>query len=68
VICLRSLMPAIPGGAGPLNSEPAPTIEGSTIPLGRLLFSQYVLPFEIISLLLLVAMVGVILLSKKDLK
>jgi NADH-quinone oxidoreductase subunit J len=68
VICLRSLMPASPGAAGPLNSEAAPTLEGSTIPLGRLLFSQYVLPFEIISLLLLVAMVGVILLSKKDLK
>lgn len=44
------------------------TLEGGTIPLGKLLFSQYLLPFEIVSLLLLVAMVGVILLSKKDLK
>ena len=43
-------------------------LEGSTQPLGRMLFSQYLLPFEIVSLLLLVAMVGVILLSKKDLK
>ena len=50
------------------NSEPAPTLEGGTIPLGKLLFTQYLLPFEIISVLLLVAMVGVILLSKKDLK
>lgn len=50
------------------SSEPAPTLEGSTIPLGKLLFTQYLLPFEIISVLLLVAMVGVILLSKKDLK
>jgi NADH-quinone oxidoreductase subunit J len=33
-----------------------------------LLFKQYVLPFEVVSVLLLVAMVGVILLSKKDLK
>jgi len=32
------------------------------------IFSTYLLPFEILSLLLLVAMVGVILLSKKDLK
>ena len=46
----------------------APTIEGATIPLGKLLFTNYLLPFEIVSLLLLVAMVGVILLSKKDLK
>jgi len=45
-----------------------PQVEGSTQPLGTLLFSQYLLPFEVVSLLLLVAMVGVILLSKKDLK
>ena len=42
--------------------------EGGTEPLGTLLFHQYVLPFEILSVLLLVAMVGAILLSKKDLK
>ena len=36
--------------------------------LGKLLFTQYLLPFEIVSVLLLVAMVGVVLLSKKDLK
>ncbi|MSU63030.1 MAG: NADH-quinone oxidoreductase subunit J [Pedosphaera sp.] len=45
-----------------------PTIEGGTAALGRILFKNYLLPFEILSLLLLVAMVGVILLSKKDLK
>jgi NADH-quinone oxidoreductase subunit J len=49
---------------------PAPTakLDGSTIELGKLLFTQYLLPFEIVSVLLLVAMVGVVLLSKKDLK
>ena len=46
----------------------SPSVEGGTIPLGKILFTQYVLPFEILSILLLVAMVGVILLSKKDLK
>jgi len=46
----------------------APTLVGATAPLGRLLFSNFLLPFEILSLLLLVAMLGVILLSKKDLK
>ena len=45
-----------------------PQAEGATKPLGKLLFTQYLLPFEIVSVLLLVAMVGVILLSKKDLK
>ena len=32
------------------------------------LFVRYMLPFEVTALLLLVAMVGVVLLSKKDLK
>jgi NADH-quinone oxidoreductase subunit J len=45
-----------------------PVLEGATQPLGRMLFTEYLLPFEILSVLLLVAMVGVILLSKKDLK
>src|SRR4030095_5757218 len=45
-----------------------PQAEGATQPLGTMLFTQYLLPFEIVSVLLLVAMVGVILLSKKELK
>jgi len=45
-----------------------PTLEGETFALGKLLFTQYTLPFEIVSVLLLVAMVGVILLSKKKLE
>ncbi len=49
-------------------SRTASDIEGGTLPLGKLLFTNYLLPFEILSVLLLVAMVGVILLSKKDLK
>ncbi len=51
-------------GAGPGTSA----LEGSTAALGKILFTNYLLPFEIVSVLLLVAMVGVILLSKKDLK
>jgi len=46
----------------------APTLEGETYALGKLLFTQYTLPFEIVSVLLLVAMIGVILLSKKKLE
>ncbi len=42
--------------------------DDSTRELGKLLFTQYLLPFEVVSVLLLVAMMGVILLSKKDLK
>jgi NADH-quinone oxidoreductase subunit J len=50
----------------PVQGEP--TLEGSTVLLGHLLFTKYALPLEIVSVLLLVAMVGVILLSKKELK
>jgi NADH-quinone oxidoreductase subunit J len=62
-IFVKSLFAAKPGA-----NLPAPAADGATIPLGKLLFTQYLLPFEIVSILLLVAMVGVILLSKKDLK
>ncbi|HTB84695.1 MAG TPA: NADH-quinone oxidoreductase subunit J, partial [Candidatus Sulfotelmatobacter sp.] len=52
-----------------LNTDvPPPTLEGDTISLGHLLFTNYTLPFEIVSVLLLVALVGVILLSKKKLE
>ena len=54
------------------QAQPAAASEvvlvGSTLPLGQALFTRFLLPFEIVSLLLLVAMVGVVLLSKKDLK
>jgi NADH-quinone oxidoreductase subunit J len=51
----------------PLDPATPPTAEGGTEALGKLLFSQYVLPFEVVSVLLLVAMIGVILLSKRNL-
>jgi NADH-quinone oxidoreductase subunit J len=62
-IFLKVLVAAKPGASASL-----PALEGDPVPLGKLLFTQYLLPFEVVSVLLLVAMVGVILLSKKDLK
>ncbi|MEK7684812.1 MAG: NADH-quinone oxidoreductase subunit J [Verrucomicrobiota bacterium] len=62
-IFVKSLLATIPG-TGRLD----PRLEGATLPLGKLLFTNFLLPFEIVSVLLLVAMVGVILLTKKDLK
>ena len=62
-IFLRALFVVKPGA----NLD-APTAIGDTITLGKILFTKFLLPFEIVSVLLLVAMVGVILLSKKDLK
>ena len=60
-IFIKSLKSVQPGAA-------QPSLEGETYALGKLLFTQYTLPFEIVSVLLLVAMVGVILLSKKKLE
>jgi len=54
--------------AAPLAAAAEPALQGGTRRLGQLLFQQYLLPFEIVSILLLVAIVGVVLLSKKDLR
>ena len=62
-IFVKSFLVAQPGA-----NLSAPVLEGETAALGKLLFTQYPLPFEVVSVLLLVAMMGVILLSKKDLK
>ena len=61
-VLVSTILRAHPGKAA------SATLEGATIPLGKTLFTQYLLPFEIVSVLLLVAMVGVILLSKRDLR
>jgi NADH-quinone oxidoreductase subunit J len=62
-VMVQTIRLARPGGAGPLAGA-----EGSTDALGRMLFTDFTLPFELVSLLLLVAMIGAILLSKKDLR
>jgi NADH-quinone oxidoreductase subunit J len=56
---------AITGAGLPATAAGA---DGDTHALGMLLYTKYTLPFEVISVLLLVAMIGVITLSKKDLK
>ena len=41
-------------------------LEGSVASVGTSLFSRFVLPFEVISLLLLAALIGAIVLSRKE--
>ncbi len=67
VMVIVGLLVRVLSGAAPVR-QTGPEVEGHTKILGRILLEQYVLPFEVLSLLLLVAMVGVILLSKKDIK
>ncbi len=52
--------------AGLANPEAAVNTTQSLKTLSLALFSQYLLPFEVTSVLLLVAMVGVIVLTKKE--
>jgi NADH-quinone oxidoreductase subunit J len=54
--------------AHPAGTLATVRVEGSADALGHLLFAGFALPFELVSLLLLVAMIGAILLSKKDLR
>lgn len=48
---------------GPASTAPPPTV-GNSQAIGELLFTRYLFPFEITSMVLLVAMVGAIVISK----
>ncbi|MDD5560301.1 NADH-quinone oxidoreductase subunit J [Candidatus Methylomirabilis sp.] len=45
---------------------PSLTMPDNTASIGRLLLTTYVLPFEVVSLLLLAAMVGAIILARRE--
>ena len=45
--------------------QPPPVVQGNTEALADMLFSQYLLPFEVASILLLVAIVGSVVMAKK---
>jgi NADH-quinone oxidoreductase subunit J len=49
-----------------LRGAPAPSAPAGTVTaVGRLLFTSYLFPFELTSVLLLAAMVGVLLLARR---
>ena len=49
---------------GPVNDVMAGGESGNVAAIGRVLYSRYLFPFEITSILLLVAMVGVIIIAR----
>jgi NADH-quinone oxidoreductase subunit J len=59
--------------AGYSYARPAPPVQaaapfsGNTEAVGWLLYTQYLIPFEVASMLLLVAMIGAIVLAKREL-
>ncbi|PEJ30627.1 NADH-quinone oxidoreductase subunit J [Bacillus pseudomycoides] len=48
------------------TNRSVPLHEQNTLQIGTLLYSKYVIPFELTSVILLVALVGAIVLAKKD--
>jgi NADH-quinone oxidoreductase subunit J len=55
----RAAAPTVPAAALPVT--------GNTEQVGWLLYTSYLIPFEIASMLLLVAMIGAIVLAKREL-
>ena len=69
-VALFGLLIPIIGAARRMAPTPArdassPAVSGSVESIGRLLFTDYLFPFELTSVLLLAAMVGVMLLSRR---
>ena len=57
------LLLVVRAGVGPV--APAAAVPGGVEAIARLLFTRYLLPFELTSVLLLAAMVGVLLLARR---
>ncbi len=55
------------GGAAAAAAAAAIPVSGNTEQVGWLLYTSYLIPFEIASMLLLVAMIGAIVLAKREL-
>ena len=51
----------------PLDPAPAPQLAGTAQAIGASLFTDYLLPFELTSLLILIALMGAVVFAKKDL-
>jgi NADH-quinone oxidoreductase subunit J len=64
ILAYSAMRPAPPAA---IAAEGALTAGGNTKVVGLLLYTDYLIPFEVASILLLVAMVGAILLAKKEL-
>ena len=48
------------------SARPAPSLDAGPAAIGRLLFGSYALPFEVTSVLILVAILGAVVLAKKE--
>lgn len=67
-LLLITLVAALKAGSLGTYSSPAPTQIGLVKQIGTSLFTEYLLPFEVSSILFLSAMIGSVLLAKKEKK
>jgi len=67
-VLMLVLIAALKDNAGAINSIKGEGSIGLIKNLGQVLFTEYVLPFEISSVLFLSAMVGAVVLGKKESK
>jgi NADH-quinone oxidoreductase subunit J len=63
VIAAYSTLPSAPPAVG----SPRPALTGNVEQVGWMLYTDYLIPFELASILLLVAMIGAIVLAKREL-
>lgn len=64
IAAFLSLRSFVPGAKGVITTA-VMKAETNTKVLGRILFTEYLFPFEVVSLVLLVALIGAIVLAKK---
>jgi NADH-quinone oxidoreductase subunit J len=67
-LLLLTVFGAMKGMTVQISENTAISDIGLVKPLGKVLFSEFLLPFEVSSVLFLSAMIGAVMLGKKDLK
>jgi NADH-quinone oxidoreductase subunit J len=65
VVALLLILLALVLGSGTFQGAVKPPLPGGTEAVGRVLFTDYLFPFEVTSVLLLAAIVGVMALTKR---
>jgi NADH-quinone oxidoreductase subunit J len=66
-LCLMAEIVILLKGARLGGSETVGQLAGTTEAVGRVLFTDYLLPFEFISVLILIAILGAVVLTKREL-
>ena len=67
IVATREYVRPAPALAAAAAALPPAPVTGNTEQVGWLLYTSYLIPFEIASMLLLVAMIGAIVLAKREL-